>query len=67
MQNQQIELNAEVIKLEPKKIGDMTDDDFVGTSLDSNSQEGVLAQLERIYNKKFTNDDIVTVFKIKYE
>lgn len=58
---------ASVVKLEIKKIADMTDADFEGASPDAASQEGVLRQLEHIYGKSFTADDVVTVFKISYE
>lgn len=59
-------MDAEVIKLEPKKICEMIESDFVGATPDSSSQAGVISQLERIYGKAFSPEDIVTVFEVKY-
>lgn len=60
-------LEADVVKLEPKKIEEMTNEDFIGTSPDADTKDGVISQLEKIYNTDFSKDDIVTVFEIRYE
>ncbi len=58
---------AVVMDLRIKKIGEMDAADFQGSAPDASSQEGVIAQLERIYGQRFGIDDTVTVFRIAYE
>ena len=58
--------NAVVIKLEVKQIQEMEAADFEGTSPDAASITGIIAQLQRIYERPCSLHDTVTVFKIFY-
>ena len=60
-------VEAVVTKLEVKKIEEMNAKDFEGATPDAASSEGVINQLERIYERPFSLEDTVTVFKIVYQ
>lgn len=57
---------AIVKEISVKKICDMNASDFEGSAKDASDAESTILQLERIYNRSFTKDDIITNFKIEY-
>ena len=57
---------AVVEDIKVKKIHEMGPLDFNGSSEDASSIDSVVSQLERIYNRPFTGESVVTIFTIKY-
>ena len=57
---------AIVKEIKVKKICEMDLCDFEDAVEDASSIESLVSQLERIYNRPFTKENTVTVFKIAY-
>ncbi len=58
--------NAQITALTVKPLGQLTKKDFLGMSPDCQSLEDAKYHLGLIYNKIFSNKDLVTIIRWKY-